>query len=482
MTTAEFLSHVRDLGINLWLDGDDLHYSAPKGALTQDLRAELVERKAEILVFLRKTQAVALPSQADEAKPELTKTFVAPRTPTEETLAEIWAQVLGVEQVGIHDNFFELGGDSLLGMQVINSANQAGLRFVPRQLLEHQTIAELAAVEGTVVVQAEQGVITGPVPLLPIQHIVLRDHSADPDHSDSIIHLLEAQQTLDPVLVEKVVRQLLVHHDALRLRFVRKGSGWHQFIAAPDEEVPFSCIDLSVLPEKHQSPAIEAASVELQACMDLSRSPLQIALFDLGADRPSRLLIIVHHLVTDGYSQQILLHDLETAYRRLSRGEETQLPTKTTSYKHWADRLRGYATSSNIRQELVYWCWLAESCRQISCLPVDYPEGVNTQASLRHLRLSLSVEETSVLLREIPKYDARIIDALLTALGETFARWSGERLLSVMFVSHGREALFADVDLSRTIGYFATHHPLFLDLRQASNLADVLRLVREQIW
>jgi len=84
-------------------------------------------------------------------------------------LAEIWAEVLRVEQVG-HDNFFELGGDSILSIQIVAKANKAGLQLTPKQLFAHQTIAELAAMAGTIrTIQAEQGLVTGTLPLTPIQ-------------------------------------------------------------------------------------------------------------------------------------------------------------------------------------------------------------------------------------------------------------------------------------------------------------------------
>jgi putative CocE/NonD family hydrolase len=165
VNTAEFLSHLRDLGISLWVDGDSLRYNAPKGALAPDILSELVDRKTEILTFLKERdtakKSAALLSQTDEATTKREVPFVAPRTPVENTLAEIWMQVLDLEQVSVHDNFFELGGNSLLGMRVIARSNQAGLKFMPQQFLEHQTIAELAAVEGVAWAQGRWDLATG---------------------------------------------------------------------------------------------------------------------------------------------------------------------------------------------------------------------------------------------------------------------------------------------------------------------------------
>src|SRR5689334_19546978 len=110
MAIKEFVDQLRKLGISLWVEDDDLRYSAPRGALTTELRTQLAESKAEIIVFLHDTQSaadpIALPSYSEDER-----IFVVPRTLSEEKLAQIWKQVLGVEKIGVEDNFFELGGD-----------------------------------------------------------------------------------------------------------------------------------------------------------------------------------------------------------------------------------------------------------------------------------------------------------------------------------------------------------------------------------
>ena len=147
--------------------------------------------------------------------------------------------LIPIEQVGIDDNFFELGGDSILVLQLIARANQAGLQLIPKHLFQYQTIAELATVVGTSGLEAEQGPVTGPLPLTPIQHWFFEENLSDPHHWNQSI-LLEIRQALDPVKLEQALQQLLEHHDALRLRFERTKSGWQQVNASPDQVVPTS--------------------------------------------------------------------------------------------------------------------------------------------------------------------------------------------------------------------------------------------------
>jgi len=420
-------------------------------------------------------------SKPAHPRPQLKNSFVAPRNEVEQTLTDIWQQLLGIEPVGIQDNFFELGGDSVLSIQLIARCNQAGLQLTPKQVFEHQTIAELAAVVGTVqTIQAEQGLVTGSLPLTPIQYWFFEQNLPDPHHWNQAI-LLKIRQPINPARLEQVLRHLLEHHDALRLRFVRDESGWQQLIAESEETVPFSRLDLSALPEIEQESAIEGAAAELQASLNLSEGPLvRVALFDLGANQPSRLLLAIHHLAVDVVSWRILLEDLQTAYHQLTQGKAIQLSPKTTSFKQWAKQLREYAQSPALQGELDYW--LAEPRKWVSPLPVDYPEGANTVVSARTVSVRLSIEESQTLLQEVPAtYRTQIEDVLLTALVQAFAQWTGERRLLVDLEGRGREVIFPDVDVSRTVGWFTTLAPMLLELEEAFHPGAGLKGVKEQL-
>jgi amino acid adenylation domain-containing protein len=169
----------------------------------------------------------ALPALAG-ARPELRSSFVAPRTHAEQVLAAIWSDVLRVERVGIHDDFFDLGGDSILSIQVVSRANQEGLRLRPRQIFQHHTVAQLAAVAATVpLVKAEQERITGPVPLTPIQRWFFEQDFADPQHYNQGV-MLKVEERLDASLLAEIVAELLKQHDALTLRFIRNDEEWQQ--------------------------------------------------------------------------------------------------------------------------------------------------------------------------------------------------------------------------------------------------------------
>jgi amino acid adenylation domain-containing protein/non-ribosomal peptide synthase protein (TIGR01720 family) len=408
--------------------------------------------------------------------------FVSPHTHTQEVLAKIWRDVLVLKKVGIHDNFFELGGDSIISMQIIAKANQSGLKLTPKQLFQHQTIAELAAVAGTInTVKSEQGLVTGLVPLTPIQHWFFEPNLPEPHHFNQSF-LLEVPANLQPELLEQALQKLLYHHDALRLRFVQQDGQWQQYNSDANDEVSLGIADLSYLPPAEQLKAIEAKADAAQRTLNLADGPLmRVVLFNLG-NSPGRLLIVIHHLAVDGISWRILLEDLSEAYKQLEVGKSIQLPAKTTSFKDWAIRLQDYARSQELHSQLNYWL---DSMRfPIAPLPLDYAAVAqdNTVASSRIVSVYLSVEQTRALLQDVPgAYNTQINDVLLTALVRTFTHWTSSHSLLIDLEGHGREDLFEDVDLSRTVGWFTSIFPVLLKLEDRNDPGEVLKSVKEQL-
>ncbi len=374
-----------------------------------------------------------------------------------------------------------MGGDSIISIQAIAQANQVGLRLTPKQIFEHQTIAKLAVVAQTTTskTELEQGLVIGSVPLTPIQHSFFAQNISEPHHWNQSF-LLELQQWIDPTLLQQVIQYLLSHHDALRLHFRPEVDGWQSFNAGVDKEIPFTKFDFSNLAHEQQKAAIEAKATELQASLDLSNSPLlRVALFNLGSHQNSRLLIIIHHLAVDGVSWRILLSDLQTALKQLQQNEAIHLPAKTTSFQQWANHLQKYARIETLHSQLDYWC--SES-RKLTSLPVDYMGDLKTVSTSKTLSVFLNQAETIALLQQVPAvYQTQVNDVLLTALTKTFAEWTGEQTLLVNLEGHGREDIFSDVDLSRTVGWFTTVFPVLLSLENTFNVDDALKAIKEQL-
>ncbi|MEO3810971.1 amino acid adenylation domain-containing protein [Sphaerisporangium sp. B11E5] len=403
--------------------------------------------------------------------------YVPPRTDAEIALAGIWSQVLGVERVGVQDNFFELGGDSILSLQIVARARAVGLQLDVADVFARQSVGELALAvrDVPVVVLAEQGTVTGPVPLTPIQHWFTRQEVPDRDHWNWS-GMFELAPGVDAGRLARAVDGLLAHHDALRMRFAREDGRWTQENAAEEPSEVFSVVDAADLTSERLEALVTERMTAVQRSLSLARGPLiQVACFERG-DRPAWLGIAVHHLVMDGVSWNVLLEDLHRLYE--SGGDRAALPEKTTSYRQWADTLLEFAGSPEVRAEAGYWL---EQLTPGFTVPVDRP-GRFSDASVRSVRVELDAEVTSALLTRAHKaYRTQINDLLLAALLQALGRWAGTRAVTIDLESHGREAVADGVDLSRTVGWFTSIFPVALSGTDLNDPVGVLKSVKEQL-
>jgi amino acid adenylation domain-containing protein/non-ribosomal peptide synthase protein (TIGR01720 family) len=428
----------------------------------------------------------ALPAPVATAEPE--SEYVAPRTPIETALAEVWAEVLGLDRVGVEDNFFALGGDSILTIQVVSRARAAGLYFSSKELFVNQTIGELApVVKALDADRASTEPVVGPVPLTPIQHWFFDTHTTNPHHFNQSVLVDLAQDVADDAL-EQALEVLLVHHDALRMRFEHVEGHWRAY-NAPVEGVPRTLLsrhDLSELPEQDQRETMVRIADAVHTSFDIGRSPLlKAALFARGPGRPPSLFLAAHHTVVDGVSWRILLDDLDTAYQQIARGETADLGPKTTSFRYWAQRLGELVAAGSLDDELDYWAGTSDAGE----LPLDPATGA-AGAATQSVSLQLSVEDTDALLRCAPTaYRTRINDVLLSALTWALCRWAGRHQVAIDLEGHGREEIVEGVDLSRTVGWFTTMFPVVLTVPEGLEPRDcteppwrnLIRSVRRQL-
>ncbi|WP_375511201.1 amino acid adenylation domain-containing protein [uncultured Nostoc sp.] len=427
-----------------------------------------------------KVDRFALPAPNGEITRE--HEYVAPRTAIEQILTNIWQELLLKEKVSIHDNFFEIGGDSILSIQVVSRAKNSGIQITPKQIFQNQTIASLARVANTTVsVECKQGIVTGVAPLTPIQHWFFAQNTQELHHYNQSF-FLQIPNDIKPELLEKAVEKLLKHHDALRLRFTSLGSEHKQINHGLDDTVPFTFVDLSSTPKLSQPQALEKIAIEYQASLNLSIGPImQVVMFNLG-DEDARLLIIIHHIAVDGVSWRILLSDLETVYQQLIAEQPLELGAKTTAFIDWAKKLKNYAQSEIIKQELDYW--INQPWKRTTPLPLDYAHTQleNTVDSAAQVSVKLSVEETHALLLSVNEaYNTQINHILLSALVVSLAEWTGNSTVVIDLEGHGREEIFEDVDLSRTVGWFTSLFPVLLQLPSLNQPAEVIKSIKEQL-
>jgi len=402
---------------------------------------------------------------------------VAASSPLEQALVQIWQAVLKVPQVGVTDNFFELGGDSIISIQVVSRARQAGIVLSPKDLFLHQTVQALAGVARFgEVARIDQGPVAGSLPLLAIQRWFFAQGIADAHHWNQSV-LLAPTQALQPRVLEAALQALVLHHDALRLHFdAQAGLAWHRAAAqqqGAEEQAP-----LLWHATVARGQALTALCEQAQRSLDLHQGPLLRAVLAELDDGSQRLLLVVHHLVVDGVSWRILFDDLQQAYSQCLAGQALSLPAKTTAYKQWAERLQALAQTPALAEQLPYWQAQVEGA-------VDDLPGARPQASLEkrhactvHTRLDDTL--TRQLLQQAPAaYRTQVNDLLLTALTRVICRWTGQASALIQLEGHGREDLFDDVDLTRTVGWFTSAFPVRLD--SAGDVTDTIKTVKQQL-
>ncbi len=456
----------------------DAEHGALRDALKAHLKAQLPDYMvpAHLIVLDSmpltangKLDRRALPQPDPEANRQ---TYVAPRNELESTLAAIWCAVLNVQQVGLDDNFFELGGDSILSIQVVSRARQAGIHFSPRDLFQHQTVQTLAAVATrSEQITAEQGVLTGPSGLTPIQHWFFDTEIPNRQHWNQAL-VLKPLQLLDPHRLEQALLAVLEHHDALRLSFCQRDAQWHaEHLAVPEGGV---LMQAQVRDMAHCT----ALFTDTQRSLDLQHGPLLRALLVDGPEGQQRLLIAIHHLVVDGVSWRVLLEDLQKVYRQLSDGQSVSLPAKTSALRDWAARLQAYAGSESLREELSVW--QDQLAGPETVLPVARPQGSLRNRDADTVSVRLDAEHTRQLLQQAPSaYRTQVNDLLLTALARVLCRWSGHASALIQLEGHGRETLFDEIDLTRSVGWFTSAYPL--RLTPLAGQGDSIKAIKEQL-
>ena len=376
--------------------------------------------------------------------------FRAPSTELETLLTGIYAQVLGHEPIGVDDAFFALGGDSILSMQVVALARAHGLQFRPRDVFVEQTVARLAAVCRARDVDDVVDEGLGPVAPTPIIRWLQTVEGPVGQFNQAVV--LQAPGEAPEATLIAVLQALMDRHATLRLQVGVKEDGWSLSVPDPGSVDARDCLrTVETLSDEELAAA--------RSRLDLSAGRMLSALWVPGT---GELALLIHHIAVDGVSWRILLEDFNIAWSQLQCGEPVQLPPGGTSFARWSTVLNDYAASAEVAE-------LADSWRQVMSTPPALPEidpARDTYADAGHLSVSLDPNTTRQLLGAVPvAFHAGVQDILLIAFGLAWNEFlgTGPAPVGIDVEGHGRyEELAADIDLSRTVGWFTTRYPVAL--------------------
>ncbi|MEV6868895.1 amino acid adenylation domain-containing protein, partial [Streptosporangium subroseum] len=439
-----------------------------------------VELASLPLTLNGKVDRTKLP-EPEGTRPDLAAEFVASRTPTEELIAGIWAQVLGVERVGVRDGFFELGGHSLLATQVISRVRATFDVELPlAALFDHPTVAELAvAVDGSV-----RGALAPPiVPVgrdeqLPLsfaqQRLWFLDQLEPGSPEYNVPVALRLSGALDADALGAALDALMERHEVLRTRLVQGADGVAHQVIDPPAGFGLTLADVSGDPDR-EAQAGEMVAADAVAPFDLAAGPLFRGRLIRLAPDDHVLSLVMHHIVSDEWSAGVLRRELSALYEAFSRGEASPLSPLAVQYADFAVWQRDWLQGEVLEGQLGYWRDRLEGAPVLE-LPTDRP------------RPAVRSSAGGVVDFEVPDDVTEQLRALSRAAGATMSM----TLLSAFTVLLGAYADQDDVvvgtpianrnraEIEDLIGFFVNTLVLRTDLSGDPTFAELVSRVRGQ--
>ncbi|MDV5171354.1 non-ribosomal peptide synthetase [Photobacterium rosenbergii] len=395
-----------------------------------------------------------------------------PENQMEADMLAVWRDVLNTD-LGVEDDFFRLGGDSILSIQLNTRLRDAGFDCSVKDVFEAKTVRRLcrhlhATQDQVRQISAEQGLLSGEFDWHPIQHWFEQQPFRCPEHWNQAVVLQIPD--LDVAELEAMMSQLLSHHDALRL-LVGDGETASQRYLDTVELPPLIQLDASVLDEQE----LHHALTQLQSGFDLHHGPVmawaKISNLEVEGKQQTGLFLAFHHWGVDAVSWRIMAQDLA----RLASGRP--LAEKATSYRQWGEALKRYAEDNH--GQLAYWKAMASSSdNHLPAQQVNYGAGGEVQSS--YAMLQLTPELTTRLVETANKaFDTEVRELLLVALAATLSDMGWGSRQTIMLEGHGREAIYDELDVSQTVGWFTSIFPSTVDCR--GTLSDTIRQTKEQL-
>ncbi|WP_415974020.1 non-ribosomal peptide synthase/polyketide synthase [Rhodococcus sp. 077-4] len=422
--------------------------------------------------------------------------FRTASTDTERVIAEVFADVLGLDAVGVDDSFFALGGDSIVSIQLVSRAKARGILFGPRDVFERKTVAGLAEIAVTVgegsdavVLEELDGGGVGWMPLPPFGVALIERGGGWSRFHQAVT--LELPIGIDRAGIRATLDAVIDRHDALRSTLVHDDRGWGLEVA-----VPGSVDAGSLLTETDTDSAATAFDAAVGTLDPASGHMLAFVRVDHGPTRAGTLSVIAHHLVIDGVSWRILVPDFVSAWAQVSAGAVPDLPEVGTSMRRWTHALVDAASSELRLAELPLWRRIADTEDPVlGDRPFDV--ALDVVDTVERVDVELTPEVTRTLSTTVPEiFRGGVADGLLAGLALAVTKLRAEQGLSVpatlvQLEGHGREeAVVPGADLGRTVGWLTSLFPARLDLTGIDvdaafaggpQLSEAVKAVKEQM-
>jgi len=413
--------------------------------------------------------------------------FVAPRDENEVLLSEIWAQVLHLDQVGVFDNFFELGGHSLLATQVVaRLRSRSGIVLPIRDLMAEPTIAALAAKI------SRMSADTDAVPLIRVdrnqrlslsfaqQRLWLLDKIEPGSLAYSVPSILRINGSLKPDVLERALSKVLNRHEGLRTVFKEDDVGPYQLIL-PEQDWSLPLVDVASSADSLDEQAIlkeakRLIAVELMTPFDLASGPLfRCRLYQLS-ESEFIFLVLIHHIVTDGWSMNILVQDLGNAYIQMDLHGEVYLERLPIQYADYSTWQRLHLDEDRQEQLMGYWRQNLAGVEPL-VLPTDYRRPAIQTYNGDTVRFEVPAVTRSLLHHLSIEQNASLFAGLLSGFFILLRQYSGQNDFCVGTPVAGRERS----ELEKVVGFFVNTLAVRADVAASDCFNDVLVRVKQSL-
>lgn len=469
-------------------DGNQLvaYYLSDNQQDDQDLRQYLLEFLPEYKVplYFQKVDELKISAHGKlDVKslpvPRLNEatSFVHPTNEKERVLTQIWSDVLGIDRVGMTDDFIALGGDSIKSIQISSRVKSFGYHLSVQDILKDRTIEALSRKMTRTSQMTDQSMVSGDAVLTPIQQWFFY-HSDTSRHHFNQSRVLVFEEGISLANVHLVFEKLLSHHDGLRTSFVTGQSS--EIRARISPIVNFEIKEFDLRTSSQTEALILKYCDELQASLALEGPLIKLGLFHTSD--ATKLLIVIHHLLVDEVSWQILIEDIDTLCDQVRSDLPLKLSLKTDAYITWAEELTSHVKSDLFANHAKYW----EKVKPVTSVPErDFEDGSGSMKNGNSAVLTLDHLHTEMLLRASSQaFNTQINDLLLTSLLLTFNKHYKVIEISLDIEKHGRHVFGPNkLDTNRTVGWFTSIHPVTLskhggDIRRTLiDAKEVLRSV-----
>ena len=395
---------------------------------------------------------------------------------TAQKLIKIWEETLGFAPINKNDNFFEIGGDSILSIQIIAKAKKEGIILKANDLFEHQTIAELALFSKKESQEKIAAIVSGTVPLSPIQHWFFEDHKNAPNYWNQGVQLNNLPKNTEEQIA-KVCNHLITQHDALRARFIFTNNTWKQEINTPEQICALEYVDFSEIAADNHSSEIEKHTQRIQNAFNLSKGSLFKCIYFKNTNGKDFCRLIAHHLVVDAVSWKIIIDDFITLLEEVSLGNSFVNESKTSSFKEWTNYLNTYTNNINDK-ELAFW---QAQITPVAALPVDNVINTIEEKDIIQIAVNFKEDITASLISGNKTLNTKTEELLITAFVDAISNWSNNEKITIGFERHGRETENSNLDVSKTVGWFTSYFPLQFIHQSLNSIDNKIIAVKEKM-